>query len=752
MLRTIVPTLVLLAACEAPGTDPADLSEHVTLDWSAGETFHVAASQRVANVKTTNTPSELALGAVEPTTEDWWTDPAVWTFQAVELGLVPDTDDELYAYAVDATGEVGAIDVIRAWLDPVANEGSDLLDADPVVYLVFQASRDRLAAVVSFVDVDGERVETAYDSSDLDHSWGSLSQTMLTDVPTLLAPFTTRFEDAATTLENGDVLTTGLVEGDADIVEATYDDVFGGGTIVSRYERGAPWPTHTRTATLDARLLTTGEVDGLRRTRSAAWLQDTEAPDDFDYRAALRSTVDLDASLVLDDETMAGGWAEAPYAEFTPWAGSWWPLSQSALVFGYDGRDTFSDRLFDDLKPKQSRRDEIQEELRDLDRTTEEGKTTYDALVTEYRTLSDEIVTLLVDFYGGIRDDLDGGTLVIADGKLTHDDGWSYDLDELSPFDKFGLAEYLRDANINNPFYLSAWELLNQYNPVGGSWWGKCNGWAASAILANEPVEPVSVTLKGVELTFTTADQKGLLASSFYGVRSSFYGARYNGEDDDIADLHPDAFHRIVDFYIRRQRVPFVFDTTAGDAVWNYPVAGATMVVTETTPEGQASLVNLNTATFDELVELPGIGDALAKAILTHRLYVGPFQAVDDLEDVRGIGPATLAEVTDLVTVEAAERTFDVEATITLEDDGVSEDWVSTQGRSTTFDKIWGYELTTDAKGRVLEGTWDNPKEHPDFAWVPYDNPRTRSTSGSENPFLEYAALLDVLGEDIERR
>ncbi len=47
---------------------------------------------------------------------------------------------------------------------------------------------------------------------------------------------------------------------------------------------------------------------------------------------------------------------------------------------------------------------------------------------------------------------------------------------------------------------------------------------------------------------------------------------------------------------------------------------------------------NINTATKDELVALPGIGPAKAQAILDHRKAHGPFKSVEDLKDVKGIG------------------------------------------------------------------------------------------------------------------
>jgi competence protein ComEA len=61
--------------------------------------------------------------------------------------------------------------------------------------------------------------------------------------------------------------------------------------------------------------------------------------------------------------------------------------------------------------------------------------------------------------------------------------------------------------------------------------------------------------------------------------------------------------------------------------------------------------LDLNTATLDQLDELPGVGPATAKAILAERERRGRFRSVDDLLDVRGIGPAKLDALRDLVTV-----------------------------------------------------------------------------------------------------
>ena len=62
-------------------------------------------------------------------------------------------------------------------------------------------------------------------------------------------------------------------------------------------------------------------------------------------------------------------------------------------------------------------------------------------------------------------------------------------------------------------------------------------------------------------------------------------------------------------------------------------------------------VVDLNAATAADLERLPGVGPATATAILSHRDEHGPFASVDDLIDVRGIGPAKLEAIRPLVIV-----------------------------------------------------------------------------------------------------
>ena len=64
--------------------------------------------------------------------------------------------------------------------------------------------------------------------------------------------------------------------------------------------------------------------------------------------------------------------------------------------------------------------------------------------------------------------------------------------------------------------------------------------------------------------------------------------------------------------------------------------------------------VDLNTATRDELVSVPGIGPTKAQAIVDHRTANGPFKSVDDLRDVKGFRGKLVDRLRPELTVAAA--------------------------------------------------------------------------------------------------
>ena len=79
-------------------------------------------------------------------------------------------------------------------------------------------------------------------------------------------------------------------------------------------------------------------------------------------------------------------------------------------------------------------------------------------------------------------------------------------------------------------------------------------------------------------------------------------------------------------------------------------VAMAGLTLAFALPAFAATPVNINTADADTISKaLDGIGLAKAKAIVAFREEHGPFKSVDDLTQVKGIGPATLQRNHDAI-------------------------------------------------------------------------------------------------------
>ncbi|MGC4107138.1 MAG: ComEA family DNA-binding protein [Thermomicrobiales bacterium] len=72
---------------------------------------------------------------------------------------------------------------------------------------------------------------------------------------------------------------------------------------------------------------------------------------------------------------------------------------------------------------------------------------------------------------------------------------------------------------------------------------------------------------------------------------------------------------------------------------------------TPSADEPNVGPLNINTATAEQLDELPGVGEVLAARIVAYREEHGPFGSVDELEDVDGIGPSLLEKLRPLITV-----------------------------------------------------------------------------------------------------
>jgi len=64
-----------------------------------------------------------------------------------------------------------------------------------------------------------------------------------------------------------------------------------------------------------------------------------------------------------------------------------------------------------------------------------------------------------------------------------------------------------------------------------------------------------------------------------------------------------------------------------------------------------AENVNINTASAEELDSLPGIGPAYAERIIRYRQEQGPFESIDQIMEVRGIGQVCFEDIKDRICI-----------------------------------------------------------------------------------------------------
>jgi len=86
----------------------------------------------------------------------------------------------------------------------------------------------------------------------------------------------------------------------------------------------------------------------------------------------------------------------------------------------------------------------------------------------------------------------------------------------------------------------------------------------------------------------------------------------------------------ILGLFLNGGIVPFLFSETK-----------ASLAAEEGTNPNKPSsvkLININTASAEELATLKGIGDKTAQAIVAYRQKNGPFKSIEDLKNVKGIG------------------------------------------------------------------------------------------------------------------
>jgi competence protein ComEA len=91
---------------------------------------------------------------------------------------------------------------------------------------------------------------------------------------------------------------------------------------------------------------------------------------------------------------------------------------------------------------------------------------------------------------------------------------------------------------------------------------------------------------------------------------------------------------------------------TKGQINANPPLNSSVPTSTGNSTNPHINKINLNKADENELQNLPGIGPSKAATIISYRNENGPFQTVDDLKKISGIGDKTFEKLKELISVQ----------------------------------------------------------------------------------------------------
>lgn len=392
--------------------------------------------------------------------------------------------------------------------------------------------------------------------------------------------------------------------------------------------------------------------------------------------------------ITTGDVRITAAGAREGKAAVTPWSGTWWPMADGELALGWNG--TGADFTYDAATKRWSR-------------------------ALTQKPVDDRAPMLKYDDVVRQATGTDPGcALLEVQGDARH----SHHVygDEKERYDREGISY---------------------------SWWGHCNGWCAAAILAREPVGPV--THRGVR--FDVADLKGLLTESHFGVESEFTGRRYN--KPALAMTEARATGRTLLASLGTNAVRPVAEFIAWyEKAWETTMSAAAKAAAraEDFRDELTQFEDWFKRTYDDAyADLPpDVFHKILESVVGQRKlsFVCDITANEEVWNHPLYAyESTVTFSRDLTENGAARKEWTVRTVCHYATDGVSESVIGVEG----FTKTYTYTLVTEADGRLVRGAWTGASvdEHPDFAWLPVRNPTT--VDAGENSKLIYGKLLEIL-------
>lgn len=271
-----------------------------------------------------------------------------------------------------------------------------------------------------------------------------------------------------------------------------------------------------------------------------------------------------------------------------------------------------------------------------------------------------------------------------------------------------------RGGSTANYQSLAEWEAKN-HGPSAyrlESWFGHCNGWAASAISVMEP--RAGKRIDGID--FSVGDLKSLLAESWLEFAGDFVGTRVNDKQDFSTaafwDTVPAQFHLMLVNLVGKQNRGLIIDRHTGAEIWNQPLVAYKFE--QVKPE-------------DYLGAHPSFPD-IYRVNITARIW----WANDNVSSEDITPPFEMARLeNEMNDYFYPGRVLKYELWL---DAPVQFDAAGNMSKS-------GDILVTQENGKFVGGLWKNGvtgaalvNTHPDYMWVPY---ALQHSTGYKNPRID---------------
>jgi len=171
----------------------------------------------------------------------------------------------------------------------------------------------------------------------------------------------------------------------------------------------------------------------------------------------------------------------------------------------------------------------------------------------------------------------------------------------------------------------------------------------AAATVIPTPTRPPSPTPGRVRVYVTGA----VVSSDVYFLpRGSIVKDAILAAGGLTADAAPERINQALELKDQQQiHVPRQHEEQGPPPIQGGVISGESNPAGETAPVDR-TLVNINTATLEQLDTLPGIGPVIAQRIIDYRANMGEFQSIETITEVSGIGEATFAKIKELITIE----------------------------------------------------------------------------------------------------